>query len=301
MHTRNLNYQHLYYFWRVAAAGSVSEAAKELRLAQPTVSAQLKTLEESLGESLLHRQGRSLSLTEAGKIAYRYAGEIFSLGKDFVDTLHGENEVGLSVLQIGIADVLPKLLTYKLLQPVLEDGSYRVIVHENRPERLLAELSIRHLDMLLLDTPHSTTLSDKTESQFLGDCGISFFATKEMAKKIKKNFPYSLDGAPFVLPTENSNLRRSLDHWFIQNELRPKVVAELEDSALIRLFAKRGVGVFAAPSAIEQEIIQETGMHLIGREDQIREGFYAITIGSHSGNKAVRTLVEHARLSLFSQ
>lgn len=295
-----VNYHHLLYFWVVARHGSVTKASKELNLAQSTISGQIRTLEDALDEELFARSGRNIVLTEVGHVVYRYADEIFSLGREMMDTLKGRPTGKPLKLRVGIADVMPKLISHRLLEPVLEmEDDVQLICHEDKTERLLADLAIHGLDVVLADAPLGPGARVKAYNHLLGECGISFFATEELYEQHRRRFPASLDGAPMLLPTENTLLRRSLDQWFTRHDIRPNVVAEFEDSALLKVFGEYGRGVFPAPSIVEEEIKDTFGVRVVGRAEQIRERFYAITIERRIKHPAAIAISEFAR-ELFS-
>lgn len=286
-----LNYHHLLYFWMTAREGSVSKAAAELRLAQPTLSGQIRALEQNLGEKLFHRVGRQLVLTDVGQAVYRYADEIFTLGREMMDMVQGRPAGRPLRLIVGITDAMPKLIVHRLIAPALQlPESIRIICREGQPEPLLAELAIHHLDVVLADAPAPPAVRIKAYSHLLGECGVVFFAAPKLAARYRRNFPRSLDGAPFLLPGEHAALRRSLDHWFSAHELRPGVVSEFDDSALLKVFGQAGVGVFAAPAAIEAEVRRQFGVGVVGRTDEIRERFYAITVEKRLTNPAVAAI-----------
>jgi LysR family transcriptional activator of nhaA len=295
-----LNYHHLLYFWTVARLGSVSRATEELYLAQPTISAQIRALEESLGEKLFTRVGRNLTLTEVGRTVFRYADEIFSLGRELGDTLKGRSVVRPVRFVVGVTDAMPKLVAYRLLEPALRMADpIRLVCHEDKTERLLAELAVHGLDLVLADAPIGPTIKVRAFNHLLGECGVSVFAVSKRASAYRRRFPQSLDGAPFLLPTENTVLRRSLDQWFEAEKIRPLVVGEFEDSALLKVFGQSGTGLFAGPSAIEQEIKQQYGVQVVGRIDALRERFYAISVERKLKHPAVLAISDSARQKLF--
>ena len=295
-----LNYHHLLYFWMVARTGSIARASTELRLAQPTISGQLRTLEEYLGERLFNRVGRGLVLTDVGQVVYRYADEIFSLGRELNDVLKGRPQGRPLRLLVGISDALPKLIAYRLLQPALTmTHPVRIVCHENKPERLLTELSSHHLDMVLTDAPLTAATRVRAFNHLLGSCGVSLFASPGLASVYRRNFPRSLDGAPFLLPLENVTLRRSLEQWFEANGIHPKVVGEFQDSALMGTFGQGGVGIFASPSVIEKEVRSHYRVKVIGRVESIVERFYAISVERKLKHPAVVAISEAARSDLF--
>lgn len=299
-----LNYHHLLYFWVTAREGSVTRASEQLYLSQPTISAQIRALEHSLGEKLFAKSGRNLVLTEIGRVVFRYAEEIFSLGRELTDTLKGRLSTRSPSrpvrFLVGIADVLPKIVAYRILEPALRLAESEYIVcKEDKPERLLAELAVHELDLVLTDAPISPNVKVKAYNHLLGDCGVTIFATAKTAASYKRKFPQSLDGAPFLLPTENTSLRRSLDQWFNAQSIRPVAIGEFEDSALLKVFGQTGVGLFAGPSAIEAEIQKQYGVQVIGRTDAAREHFYAISVERKLKHPAVVAISEVARQELF--
>ena len=270
-----LNYHHLFYFWTVARTGSVSRASEELRLSSPAISNQIKSLEESLGEKLLERSGRGLVLTDMGRIAMRYADEIFSLGREFTDTMK-DLPTGRPIrFCVGIADVLPKLIAFHLLEPALKTKlPIRIVCREDRPDHLLADLSMHDVDIVLNDAPIGSGAVSRIHSQLLVESGVGFFSRDA---RWRKGFPGSLDGAPFLLPTENTALRRSLDEWFYSEKISPKLVGEFADFALLRVFAEEGYGLLAAPLIIEKQVCNY-GLRKIGQTNAIRTRYYAIFI-----------------------
>jgi LysR family transcriptional activator of nhaA len=295
-----LNYHHLLYFWSVARAGSVTAACEQLSLAQPTVSAQIRSLEKRLGHKLFRRVGRSLTLTETGTIVYRYANEIFSLGRELVDTVEGRPSGAPVYLRVGVADVLPILLVYRFLEPALRSlEPLRVICYEGKPTALLGQLSVHELDLVLSDAPMGPEMRLRAFNHLLGECGVSIFAPKALAPRFHKRFPQSLDGAPFLMPTNNTSLRRALDHWFSEAGLRPHVVAEFEGGALLKVFGQAGLGLFAAPSVIEEHVEKNYAVKQIGRLDSVRERYYAISLERQVKHPGVAAVVQGAHREIF--
>ncbi|MBZ5664081.1 MAG: transcriptional activator NhaR [Acidobacteriia bacterium] len=294
-----LNYHHLLYFWTVARTGSISAASKELGLASPTISNQIRKLEDNLGEELLRRSGRKLVLTDMGRIAMRYADEIFSLGQEFASTMR-ERPTGRPLrFCVGIADVLPKTIAFRLIEPALRLRTpVHLICREDRPDHLLADLAVHDVDVVLSDAPASPAANIRAFNHLLGECGVSFLAPKKLAF-LKKGFPRSLDGAPFLLPLDNTALRRDLDEWFHSQKLRPAVMGEFADLALLRVFAEEGYGVFAVPSVMEDQM-RRYGLSKIGATSTITIRFYAISVERQVRHPAVAAVCEVARNSLFS-
>ncbi|MBF8258443.1 MAG: nhaR [Actinobacteria bacterium] len=292
-----LNYHHLLYFWVVAREGSIARACERLRLAQPTISGQIRALENSLNEKLFARSGRNLVLTEVGRVVFRYAEEIFSLGRELTDTLKGRPTGRPPRLLVGVADVLPKLVAYRLLDPALHlPHPPKVIVLEGKPDRLLAELAVHGLDVVLTDAPIGPAIKVRAFNHLLVDSPVSLFAAPRLASAYRREFPRSLDGAPFLLPTVNTALRKNLEKWFDAEGIHPVVVGEFEDSGLLKAFGQEGHGLFAAPSLIESEVRRQYRVHVIGRLESIRERFYAISIERKLKHPAVVAISEAARL-----
>jgi LysR family transcriptional activator of nhaA len=297
-----LNYHHLLYFWTIAREGSIAGAAKRLRLSPPTVSEQLGTLEESLGTTLFERTGRGLVLTEAGAVVFKYADDIFSLGREMVDTVKGRPSGRPSRLAVGIADEVPKLVAYRLIAPALKlPDPVRVVCHEDEPERLLAELAIHRLDAVISDAPLGSATKIRAYSHLLGECGVSVFGTRELVSRYKRGFPRSLDGAPFLLPLPATALRRSLDAWFEAEGITPRVVGEMQDSALLHVFGEAGVGLFAAPSALRKEIRAQHRIGVLGSVEEMRARYYVISGERKLKHPAVVAILDAARSVLFRE
>ena len=295
----SLNYHHLRYFWAAAREGGVTRASEKLHISQPAVSAQIRDLEQALGEKLFTRSGRSIALTETGRVVYRYAEEIFGLGGELMETLKGRPTGRSARLAVGIANVIPKLIAHRLLEPAFKlPEPVRVQCHEDKPERLLAELAIHALDVVLTDAPLGTAVKVKAYSHLLGECGVSIVGAAPLARTHRRAFPSSLDGAPFLLPTADSTLRRLLDHWFEVEGIRPHIVGEFDDSALLKVFGQSGAGLFAVPSAIEADVQRQYGVRLVGRIEA-RERFYAITVERKIKHPAVVAITGAARSEIF--
>ncbi len=296
-----LNYHHLFYFWVVARQGSVSAASAELRLAQPTISGQLRTLEDSLGERLFNRVGRRLVLTEMGRVVFRYAEEIFPVGQELMDVVRGRATGRPVRLVVGVADVLHKLIAYRLLAPALQlPAPVHIVCRQDRPDRLLADLSIHALDLVLNDAPASPTIRVRAFNHLLGECGVTFFASPVLATKLHRGFPASLHGAPMLLPMDNTAARRSLEQWLSARGIRPHVVGEFEDSTLLKVFGQAGMGVFVTAEVIEAEMRRQYGVRIVGRAPDVRERFYAISVERRLKHPAVVAISEAARKKLFA-
>jgi LysR family transcriptional activator of nhaA len=296
-----LNYHHLLYFWVVAREGGLTQAGKVLRLSHPTLSAQVHALEDRLGEKLFAKVGRRLTLTDMGRVVFRYADEIFTLGREMVDTVKDRSTGQPMRLDVGVADAVPKLVVRRLLQPALALAEpVRLVCREGSYEKLLADLALHSLDIVISDAPVPGGSSIRAFTHLLGETGVSFFGTRPLAEKYRRGFPRSLHGAPMLLPLENLTLRRSLNQWFERNGIKPRVVAEFEDNALLNVFGADGIGIFAAPTAVEEEVVAQHGVQLLGRAEEVRERFYAISVERRLKSPAVVAISEAARQDLFA-
>jgi LysR family transcriptional regulator, transcriptional activator of nhaA len=295
-----LNYHHLLYFWTVARNGTIARAAEELRLSQPTISNQLKSLEESLGVKLFDRQGRRLVLTDVGRTVQRYADDIFRTGRELQLAVKGRPTGERVRFSVGVADVIPKAVAERLLRPAVDKVPDLTLACREGPlPQLLAALALHELDVVLSDSPASETVKVKAFNHLLGECGIGFLASPALAP-LKKKFPRSLDGAPALLPAAGTSLRRGLDAWFEGQGVRPLVVGEFDDRALLEAFGGRGLGFFAVPTVIESEVCQQMGLVSIGRTDDVREKYYAITVERRLRHPAVVALADVARAETFN-
>lgn len=297
-----LNYHHLLYFYVVAREGSIAKACDELHLAQPTISAQLRKLEQAFGDKLFRRVGRNLVLTDAGHMVYRYAEEIFSLGQELVDTVKGRPTGRPIRLLVGVPDELSKLMVYRLLEPaLLLPEQVHIAVHERTFSELLSDLASHNLDVVISDTPASAQAHIRAFNHLLGECGMSIFGAEKLTSKLGKRFPDLLEGAPLLLPAENTNLRRALEQWCDEHEVRPNVVGEFADSALLKTFGQAGHGLFPAPSAIENEVRQMYGVKVVGRIAEVRERYYAISVERRLKHPAVVAISTAAREKVFKE
>jgi len=296
-----LNYHHLLYFWVVAKQGSITQASRELRLAHPTISAQIHRLEEVLGEKLFERKGRQLVLTEFGRVALRYADEIFTLGREFMDAAKGRPSGRPSRFVVGISDTLPKSVVYRILEPAFRlEEDIRIICREGSAEGFMGELAMHTVNVVLSDAPAGPGTAVRAFSHPLGECGTAFFAAPALARTCRRRFPHSLDGVPFLLPGANSALRRTLEEWFNSLNIRPKVIAEIDDAALAKIAGEAGLGVFAAPDVVEKEVRQRYKLQLIGRAEEVRQRFYAISVERKIKHSAVVAICEAARMKIFA-
>jgi LysR family transcriptional activator of nhaA len=295
-----LNYHHLLYFWTVAREGSIARACERLHLTQPTVSGQIRLLEKAVKAKLFERSGRGLALTDTGRLVYRYADEIFALGRDLQDAIHDRPRGQALRFAVGVADTLPKVLVHRLLAPAFALGEeIRITCIDGSPDRLLAELALHELDLVVSDFPANPRLGMKAFNHLLGDCGVTFFATAALARRHRRGFPDSLTGAPLLLPYGNTTLRRSLEQWFDARGIHPRIRGEFADSGLLKAFGGFGDGIFAAPTAVEADVKRMYGVAVVGREPILRERFYAISVEKKIKHPAVVAITQAARHALF--
>jgi len=299
----NINYKHLNYFWAVAKTGSIANASETLHITPQTISGQISLLEDTIGEKLLERQGRRLVLTNKGKIVFTYADEIFSLGEELSEFLRGSRSYLQSAFNVGVMDGIPKIIACKILEPAMEDDSISITCREGSFDQLIAKLAIRELDLVISDMPVTTAYSIKAYNHKIGESPITCFAKPQIAKKLRNGFPASLDQAPVLLPTNNSIIRPALDQWFMSEGVRPNVVGEFDDSALLKAFGEGGAGAFFMPSIIEKEICQHYHVGVVGRTTHVREQFYALSLDRQlsKGPPILASIYESARGMLAPQ
>lgn len=297
-----LNYHHLLYFWVVAREGSIVAASRELRLAQPTISGQIRRLEDVLGQKLFTRKGRNIVLTDEGRLAFRYAEEIFGLGREFLDTVKGRPSSRPIRLVVGVSGALAKSVVKRVLEPVFGLGKdVQVVCRDDRSvEAFMGELAQNEVDVVLSDAPAGPGSSVRAFSHLLGECGTAFFAAPPLAKRIRRGFPRSLDGAPFLAPGIDSTLRRALREWFETRDIRPQVVAELDDAALAKILGEAGLGVFVAPDVIEKEVRDRYHVQVVGRAEKLLQRVYAISLERKIKHPGVVAICEAARKSVFA-
>jgi LysR family transcriptional activator of nhaA len=297
----SLNLKHLRYFWAVASNGSIARASEILHVTPQTISGQLRELEEQMKARLFEKSGRNLVLTDTGRLVFSYADEMFQLGNELQDVLEGRVPGTALTLTVGVAMVVPKLLAYRVLEPVLKmQESVRLVCQEASLADLLAELSVHKIDLVLADAPMSPTLNVRAYNHLLGESGISFFATARRARKYTAGFPDSLNGAPMLMPTASSALRRSLEQWLERRGIEPVIVAEFEDRALMKAFGEADAGVFTSPRAVEDDVVAKYGVRVIGRTEEIKERYYAISAERRIKHPAVSAITETARNELFT-
>ena len=297
-----LNYHHLRYFWTVARKGGVRKAAEELHVSQPSISAQLRLLEESLGQKLFRRSGRNLVLTETGQLVLNYADEIFSAGRELMNAVKqrpGKHPVRVN---IGLTDAFPKLIAFQILRAAFRsEAAVHMICREGEIGPLVNHLQSHRLDIVLADEPASSALKAKTFNHRLGRSGVTFCAVPSLAAKLRRNFPQSLDGAPALLPTQNMGMRAALETWFDSKAIRPRLVGEFEDSALMEVCSTGGRGFTAVHTVVDRAALKHFGLRVIARVDECGTDFYAITAERRVKHPAAVAITEHAYSSVFAE
>jgi LysR family transcriptional regulator, transcriptional activator of nhaA len=291
-----LNYSHLLYFWAVARDGSIATACQRLHLSQPTISMQIRKLEQSLGHRLFDRSGRNLVLTDVGRTVFDYADEMFSLGRELLGTLRGLPGKRSGRLHIGIPTFLPKLITYRLLRPVLQyHPEVQLFCHEAELSELVASLARHKFDAILTDRPLQGTVGVRCFNHPLGECEIAICGTKNLAAEYAQDFPNSLDRSPFLLPSIATEMRRALDRWFDDHNINPRVVAEFDDSALMKEFGAGGAGLFPVMSTVIPEVQQQYGIEVVGHLNGPRVRYYVVTTERKLTHPATVVIVQSAQ------
>ncbi|MFM9969753.1 MAG: transcriptional activator NhaR [Burkholderiales bacterium] len=274
----NLNFKHLRYFWMVAKCGSIARASAQLHVTPQSISGQLTALESSLGAKLFQRVGRGLELTEAGRRILSYAEEIFTLGDELLEVARDRTATATLPFRIGVADSVPKSVTYRVVEPVLRvKEPVRLICREGRLLSLLGDLAVHRLDMVIADRPMPANINVRAYNHLLGSSDLTVFGAAALAQSLKGKFPALLDGAPFLLPGESTAIRPALEQWFESQHVRPRVIGEFDDGALLKAFGQGGAGLFVAPTTIADYVCRQYRVHRVGRIDSVIEDLYAIT------------------------
>ncbi|MEX3777400.1 transcriptional activator NhaR [Pseudomonas sp. MYb118] len=296
-----INYRQLHYFWVVAKTGSIVRACEQLNLTPQTISGQISLLEQTYGIELFRRVGRQLELTEAGRQTLPYAEQMFQLGGELELMLRAQPNEQQILFRVGVADVVPKSIVYRLIAPTMElHEPLRITCREDKLERLLADLAIQRLDLVISDSPMPSHLDIKGYSQKLGECGISFFATAELAAQYGQDFPHRLHGAPLLIPGPETVVRSRLQRWFAEQQIQPRIVGEFDDSALMQAFGQSGSGIFIGPSVIAEEVKRQYGVEVLGQTDAVTESFYAISVERKVKHPGIVAITEGARRELFT-
>lgn len=296
-----LNYHHLLYFWTVVGEGGIAAAGRKLDVSRSSISMQLKSLEAFVGSPLFTRRGRTLELTETGELVRRYAEDIFQTGQELVDAIRGRPPGKPRTFRVGVVDVMAKLVAFQLLQPALElDEPISLYCREEEPTRLFAELAVHELDLVLSDIPVAPGLNIKAYNHAVGESTTTLFAAPALARRLKRRFPQSLTGAPFLMPSPNTAIRRSLELWLEDEEIHPICIGEFQDSALMMVFGQAGRGVLPAPTVVREEVSTQYGLQALGEIEQVGERFYVISPERKIKHPAVAQIVEHAREGILA-
>lgn len=296
-----MNFKHLYYFWQVAKTGGVVRASEELHVTPQTISGQVSLLEESIGAPLFAKRGRNLELTDAGRLAFEYAKDIFALGSELEESLRNYPAGARPIeFRVGIDDAVSKSIACRLIEPATRlSNPVRLVCREWKLDSLLAELAAHRLDLVIAGAPIPPSVSVHAFNHPLGASGASFFASPRIARKLKGKFPASLDRAPMLVPGNDAAVRGRLEKWFLANKVRPLIVGEFDDSALMKAFGQRDAGVFIGPTVLEKEIKKQYGVRAIGRAEDIVEEFFAISVERRVTHPCVVAITESARDKLF--
>ena len=291
-----INYKHLHYFWAAAKQGGIARASERLHLTPQTISGQISLLEEHLGEALFTKVGRNLELTETGRLVLSYADEIFSLGGEMEEAVRNLPSGKSMVFKVGVADVVPKSIAYRLIAPAMKLSELvRIVCRENSLTTLLADLALHRVDLVIADSPIPASVNVRGFNHYLGECGISFLAISELAKPLRDKFPHSLNAAPLLLPSEINMVQSRLLQWLDGLRIYPHIIGEFDDSALMKVFGQAGTGVFTVPTAIVSEVAKQFSVEIIGSTEDVREEFYAISVERKISHPAVAAITDTAR------
>lgn len=297
-----MNFKHLHYFWAAAKAGGIVRAGEQLHISPQTLSGQIKLLEDRLGCALFRKAGRGLELTEEGRIALGYADQIFALGAELAAKVgKGQGDDRALDFHVGIADSVPKAIAYRLLEPALAVSAHvRLICHEGKFQDLLGQLAVHRLDLVIADEPMGRQLSVKAFNHLLGSTAMSFFAAPSLKRALEGTFPQCLDGAPMLVQGSSSAMRQRFDFWLAAHKVRPRVIGEFDDAALMKAFGGEGRGIFMTPSVLESETSAQYGVRVVGRTEELVEEFYAITVERRISHPCVAAITDAARDQLFA-
>jgi LysR family transcriptional activator of nhaA len=298
----NINYKHLNYFRVVARSGSITQASRILHITPQTISGQISLLEDSIGAKLFEKQGRHLVLTNKGKVVFKYADQLFSIGEELGEYLRSGGLLDQGELNVGVMDGIPKIIAYKILAPVMDNANISLVCHEGSFDQLISRLAIRELDIILSDMPVNSAYSIKAYNHKLGESPMTCFATPTLARTLGSKFPDCLNHKPLLLPTRNSTIRPALDQWFMMEEIAPNIVGEFDDSALLKAFGETGAGAFFMPSIIEKEVCRHYGVKIIGRTSDVREQFYLLSLERQvdKGHPMLSVITQNAINTVFS-
>ena len=299
-----LNYHHLRLFWEVAKAGTITAACKNLNLAQPTVSAQLQVFEQTLGCTLF-RRGRSLKLTPMGENILRRADEIFELGNDLIVSLKEYKNAPNSVITrfyVGMTNTFPKLLAYELLAPAYAQGApnekerIHIIAHTATHKSLMTSLAAGEVDLFLTDTPVESASHIRAYNHNIGSSTISIMCSRRLEAKYKPGFPHSLNGAPMVMHSVGTPIRRGFEQWAAAHNIQPVCMGEVDDTSLIRAAAQWGERCFAMPTIEKESLLKNfNNIVCLGEVKNITIPYYAISTERNLTTGPAAALLTYAR------
>lgn len=297
----SLNFKHLRYFWTVAKSGSIARASAQLHITPQSISGQLSELENTLGAKLFQRAGRGLEITDAGRRILSYAEEIFTLGDELLDVARDQNTTATLPFRIGVADSVPKSVTYRVVEPVLRiKEPVRLICREGRLLALLGDLAVHRLDMVIADKPMPTNINVRAYNHLLGTSDLTVFGSTTLAQSLQGKFPALLHNAPFLMPGESTAIRPTLEQWFESQQVRPRIVGEFDDGALLKAFGQGGAGLFVAPTAIADYVCRQYSVRTMGRINSVMEELYAITTERRIRHPATIAVCQAATLEVFA-
>lgn len=298
-----MNYKHLHYFLQVAKLGGVLRASEKLHLSPQTISGQIQLLEEDFGTPLFTKSGRGLALTDVGRMVLGYAEDIFSTGAELEAAVRDRPRKGnLLEFRVGVVDAVPKTIACRLIEPASQlPEPVRIVCREWKLDTLLGELAMHRLDLVISDAPIPSTVSVRAFNHRLGSCGVSFFAAPSVLASGAGKFPGCLDGAPLIMPAEDSAVGQRLRAWLQEKSLHPRLVGECDDSALAKEFGRRGMGVFVGPTVLERNIEKQYGVRALGSTPDVMEEFFAISVERRITHPCVTAITEAARNELFAR
>ena len=296
---QQLNYKHLHYFYTTAREGSIAGAATLLHVSPQTISGQLGVFQDYLGVELFERKGKQLVMNDMGEMVYSYADDIFTLGEELQQSIRNNDSKEQLRFTVGVSEVIPKILSVNILESCFSlEGSMKLVCREGDFDTLISELALNKIDLILTDRQLPPGIPVRAYNHFLGESGLTFYASKNTAKKLKQKFPQSLHQQPFLMCGDKSNQKINLQSWFENEEIAPLIVAECDDSALIKYFGQSDYGVFCTPSIIESHVVNQYGVSIVGRTDEVKERFYAISPERKVKHPGVRHLLDTAQ-SIF--
>lgn len=296
-----LNFKHLHYFWYIVKAGGLLKASEQLHVTPQSISGQIRQLEDSIGEPLFQRSGRGLEMNDMGRMVFEHADKMFSAGEELKEALREPAAARQSHFRVGVSNVVGRSIAYRVLQPAIAlPQPPRLICHEGRLSDLLADLSVNRLDLVISDRPMDSSVNVRAFNHLLGECGVAMLAAPRLAAKLRRGFPRSLDGAPILLHGESSSVRHRLLRWLDRMKLRPRVVGEFDDTALLKAFAQEGAGVFVSPSLVADEICAQIGVEKVANLDEVVDQIYAISTERKLTHRAVVAISQVARDVTFA-